>query len=91
MVLNVVTALTDNWFLNAPNKQDDLNTSQVDFLIQTYKFVAKFIKHMIFKIFGAILILVGIFLIAKYQLYLVGLILLFLGFYLAMKIGMKTL
>jgi VIT1/CCC1 family predicted Fe2+/Mn2+ transporter len=68
-----------------------LNTSQVDFLIQTYKFVAKFIKHMIFKIFGAILILVGIFLIAKYQLYLVGLILLFLGFYLAMKIGMKTL
>ena len=46
---------------------------------------------MIFKIFGAILILVGIFLIAKYQLYLVGLILLFFGFYLAMKIGMKPL
>jgi len=46
---------------------------------------------MIFKIFGSILILVGIFLIAKYQLYLVGLVLLFFGFYLAMKIGMKPL
>jgi uncharacterized membrane protein len=46
---------------------------------------------MIFKIFGAILIFVGVILIAKYQLYLVGLILLFFGFYLAMKIGMKPL
>ena len=48
-------------------------------------------KHMIFKIFGTILILVGLILIAKHQLYLVGLILLFFGFYLAMKIGMKPL
>jgi uncharacterized membrane protein len=46
---------------------------------------------MIFKIIGVILILVGVILVAKYQLYLVGLILLFFGFYLAMKIGMKPL
>jgi hypothetical protein len=48
-------------------------------------------KQMIFKVFGAILIFVGVILIAKYQFYLVGLILLFFGFYLAMKIGMKPL
>jgi len=48
-------------------------------------------KHMIFKILGVIFIFVGVILIAKYQLYLVGLILLFFGFYLAMKIGMKPL
>jgi len=46
---------------------------------------------MIFKILGVILVLLGLILIAKYQHYLVGLILLFFGFYLAMKIGMKPL
>ena len=46
---------------------------------------------MIFKILGVILVLLGLILIAKYQLYLVGLILLFFGFYLAMKVGMKPL
>jgi membrane-bound ClpP family serine protease len=42
-----------------------------------------------FKIMGTICVLVGIFIIAKFKLHLVGLVLLFIGFYLAMKKGMK--
>ena len=42
-----------------------------------------------FKIIGTFFVLIGIFLIAKLKLHLVGLVLLFIGFYLAMKKGMK--
>ena len=42
-----------------------------------------------FKIMGTVCVLVGIFLMAKFKLHLVGLVLLFIGFYLAMNKGMK--
>ena len=45
---------------------------------------------MIYKIVGAVLVFTGLLVIAKFDLYLIGLILLFIGFYLAMKIGMKS-
>jgi len=44
---------------------------------------------MKFKILGVLFAITGFFLIAKYNEYLIGLILLFIGFFLAMKIGMK--
>lgn len=44
---------------------------------------------MIYKILGATLVLAGIFLIAKVEHYAFGIILLFLGFYIAMRLGMK--
>ncbi len=46
---------------------------------------------MKYKILGAALAFAGLILIAKYQLHLIGLILLFLGVYLAIKKGMKPL
>jgi hypothetical protein len=45
--------------------------------------------RLIYKILGVALALAGIFLIAKFQFHLFGLVLLFFGFYLAMKKGMK--
>jgi len=47
--------------------------------------------RLIYKILGVALALTGIFLIAKFQHHLIGLILLFVGFYFAMKKGMKPL
>jgi len=47
--------------------------------------------RLIYKILGVALALAGIFLIAKFQHHLIGLILLFVGFYFAMKKGMKPL
>jgi uncharacterized membrane protein len=47
--------------------------------------------RLIYKIFGVALALAGIFLIAKFQHHIIGLILLFVGFYFAMKKGMKPL
>jgi hypothetical protein len=44
---------------------------------------------MVFKILGVLLAGTGFFLVAKYNQYLIGLILLFIGFFLALKIGMK--
>ena len=44
---------------------------------------------MKYKILGAVLVLTGLFLIAKFKLHLLGLVLLFVGFYSAMKKGMK--
>ena len=44
---------------------------------------------MKYKRLGAVLVLTGLFLIAKFKLHLLGLVLLLLGFYLAMKKGMK--
>ena len=41
------------------------------------------------KILGVLIAATGFFIIAKYNDYLIGLILLFIGFFLAMKIGMK--
>jgi hypothetical protein len=46
---------------------------------------------MKYKILGAALAFSGLILIAKYQLHLIGLILLFLGAYLAIIKGMKPL
>jgi len=46
---------------------------------------------MKYKIFGATLAFAGLILIAKFQLHLIGIILLFIGFYLAIKKGMKPL
>ena len=46
-------------------------------------------RLMKYKILGAVLVLTGLFLIAKFKLHLLGLVLLFVGFYLAMKKGMK--
>ena len=46
----------------------------------------RFIKY---KVLGTALILAGLFLIAKFDRNLIGLALLFVGFYLAMKKGMK--
>jgi hypothetical protein len=44
---------------------------------------------MKFKILGVLIAASGFFLIAKYNAYLIGLILLFIGFFVAMKMGMK--
>jgi membrane-bound ClpP family serine protease len=44
---------------------------------------------MKYKILGTVLVLTGLYLIAKFKLHLWGLVLLFVGFYLAMKKGMK--
>ena len=44
---------------------------------------------MKYKIFGTALALTGILLIAKFNLNLIGLILIFVGIYLGMKKGMK--
>ena len=44
---------------------------------------------MIYKIVGPILVFTGIILIVKFEHFLVGLGLLFLGFFLGMKLGMK--
>ena len=44
---------------------------------------------MKYKIFGAGLVLSGLFLIAKFERHLLGLVLLIVGFYAAMKKGMK--
>ena len=44
---------------------------------------------MKYKIFGTALALTGILLIAKFNLNLIGLILIFVGVYLGMKKGMK--
>ena len=42
-----------------------------------------------YKVLGALLVLTALYLIAKLKLHLLGLALLFVGFYLAMKKGMK--
>jgi|GEM_PF-3987033 len=42
-----------------------------------------------YKMLGAVLVLTGLYLIANLKLHLLGLFLLFVGFYLAMKKGMK--
>ena len=42
-----------------------------------------------YKIIGAVLVLIGLLMIAKYEQHLIGLILMFTGFYLAMKKGRK--
>jgi hypothetical protein len=44
---------------------------------------------MKFKILGVLIATTGFILIAKYNYYLIGLILLFIGFFVAMKLGMK--
>jgi hypothetical protein len=44
---------------------------------------------MKYKILGAVLVLSGLFLVAKFELHLLGLVFIFVGFYLAMKKGMK--
>ncbi len=45
---------------------------------------------MVYKIIGAVLVFAGLLIIAKFEQYLIGLILIFIGFYLAMKKGMKS-
>ena len=45
---------------------------------------------MKYKIIGAVLVFTGLLVIAKFDQHLIGLILLFIGFYLAMKKGMKS-
>ena len=44
---------------------------------------------MVFKIIGTVLVLTGIVLVAKFKLFAPGLILIGLGFFLGMKLGMK--
>ena len=44
---------------------------------------------MVYKIVGAILVCAGLLIIAMFDRYIIGLLLLFIGFYLAMKKGMK--
>jgi hypothetical protein len=44
---------------------------------------------MAFKILGTIFVLAGLFLIARFDQHLVGLLFMLVGFYLAMKKGMK--
>ncbi len=46
-------------------------------------------SHMKYKIFGAVLVLTGLYLVAKLKRHFLGLVLLFVGFYAAMKKGMK--
>jgi len=45
---------------------------------------------MKYKIIGAVLVFTGLLVIAKFDQHLIGLILMFIGFYLAMKKGMKS-
>jgi uncharacterized membrane protein len=47
--------------------------------------------QLISKILGFVLSLTGIFLVAKYQLHLIGLILFVIGIYLAILLGTKDL
>ena len=44
---------------------------------------------MKYKIIGAVLVFTGLLIIAKFDQHLIGIILMFIGFYLAMKKGMK--
>ena len=44
---------------------------------------------MKFKILGVLIAATGFLLVAKYNDYIIGLILLFIGFFVAMKMGMK--
>ena len=44
---------------------------------------------MKYKIIGAVLAFTGLLMIAKFDMNFIGLILIFIGFYLAMKKGMK--
>ena len=44
---------------------------------------------MIYKILGAVLVLAGVYLVAKVEHYPFGVILLFIGFYIALRLGMK--
>lgn len=44
---------------------------------------------MLYKILGAVLALAGVFLIAGVKHFAFGIILLFIGFYIAMRLGMK--
>jgi hypothetical protein len=44
---------------------------------------------MKYKIIGAVLVFAGLLAIAKYDQHVIGLIAVFIGFYLAMKKGMK--
>jgi hypothetical protein len=48
-------------------------------------------NHLVYKIIGAILTFIGLLLIAKSGRFLMGLALMFIGFYLAMKKGIKPL
>jgi len=48
-------------------------------------------NHMTYKIVGAILTFIGLLLIAKSGRFSMGLALMFIGFYLAMKKGVKPL
>ena len=42
-----------------------------------------------YKLVGTALVLCGIFLVAKFKLHMIGLVMMFAGFYLAMKKGMR--
>ncbi len=44
---------------------------------------------MKYKLIGAVLVCIGLLMVAKFGQHLMGLILMFIGFYLAMKKGMK--
>jgi hypothetical protein len=44
---------------------------------------------MKFKILGVLIAATGFLLVAKYNDYIIGIILLFIGFFVAMKMGMK--
>jgi hypothetical protein len=44
-----------------------------------------------YRIAGAVLVLAGLFLMAKFELHLLGLVLMSIGFYPAMEMGMKPL
>ena len=44
---------------------------------------------MKYKIIGAVLVVAGLLVVAKFDQHLMGLLLIFIGFYLAMKKGMK--
>jgi hypothetical protein len=44
---------------------------------------------MIYKILGAVLVLSGVYLVASVKHYPFGVILLFVGFYIALRLGMK--
>lgn len=46
-------------------------------------------KLMKYKIAGAALVLAGLFIIARFEMHLGGLVLMLVGFYLAMKKGMR--
>ena len=58
-----------------------------------YLMLLKYYSHKIspmqYKIMGTTIAIVGFFLIAKYDFHFIGLVLMFLGFFLAMYKGMK--